>query len=258
MVHELNLLHTIRQSVILEAKELERLHKIDVAQTALDNLIEEYHAMKVDVESEIETTRENWEIETQAREEEEKEFKDALAKSRKKENEEFEYKRNLERKKAQDKFEEEVRLRDKENREKQESLEKSWEVREATLKASEAELAALRKNAEEFPARLQQETEKAVAEAVTRTEQRLAQELSFLKRDREADQKIAELKIKTLQETIEQQKLQIDALQKQIEEAKKQVQDIAVKAIEGASGAKALSHINQIAMEQAKGRPQSG
>jgi hypothetical protein len=33
------------------------------------------------------------------------------------------------------------------------------------------------------------------------------------------------------------------------------VQDIAVKAIEGASGAKALSHINQI-MEQAKNRPQ--
>ncbi|MGA2270789.1 MAG: hypothetical protein ABSH44_20135 [Bryobacteraceae bacterium] len=39
-------------------------------------------------------------------------------------------------------------------------------------------------------------------------------------------------------------------------EAKQQVQDIAVKAIEGASGAKALAHINQIAMEQAKNRPQ--
>lgn len=44
-------------------------------------------------------------------------------------------------------------------------------------------------------------------------------------------------------------------MQAQLDEAKKQVQDIAVKAIEGASGAKALSHINQIAMEQAKGRP---
>jgi len=30
------------------------------------------------------------------------------------------------------------------------------------------------------------------------------------------------------------------------------VQEIAVKAIEGAFGAKALAHINQIAMEQAK------
>jgi hypothetical protein len=41
-------------------------------------------------------------------------------------------------------------------------------------------------------------------------------------------------------------------LQKQVEEAKQQVQDTAVKAIEGASGAKALAHINQIAMEQAQ------
>jgi hypothetical protein len=34
------------------------------------------------------------------------------------------------------------------------------------------------------------------------------------------------------------------------------VQDIAVKAIEGASGAKALSHLNQVATEQAKNRAQ--
>jgi hypothetical protein len=33
-----------------------------------------------------------------------------------------------------------------------------------------------------------------------------------------------------------------------------QVREIAVQAIEGASGARALAHINQIAMEQAKHR----
>jgi hypothetical protein len=52
------------------------------------------------------------------------------------------------------------------------------------------------------------------------------------------------------------QQAQIAALEKQLADAKQQVQDIAVKAIEGASGSKALSHINQIAMEQAKNRPQ--
>jgi hypothetical protein len=45
-------------------------------------------------------------------------------------------------------------------------------------------------------------------------------------------------------------------VEKQLGEAKRQVQDIAAKAIEGASGAKALSHINQIAVEQANNRPQ--
>ena len=51
---------------------------------------------------------------------------------------------------------------------------------------------------------------------------------------------MAELQVKTLEDAV----------------ARQQAQDIAVKAIEGASGAKALSHINQIAMEQAKNRPQ--
>jgi hypothetical protein len=45
-------------------------------------------------------------------------------------------------------------------------------------------------------------------------------------------------------------------MQKQLDDAKKQVQEIAVRAIEGASGAKTLAHINEIAMEQAKHRGQ--
>jgi hypothetical protein len=52
-----------------------------------------------------------------------------------------------------------------------------------------------------------------------------------------------------------QQTAQIASLQKQLDEAKRQVQEIAVKAVEGASGARALAHVNQIAMEQAKNRP---
>jgi hypothetical protein len=48
----------------------------------------------------------------------------------------------------------------------------------------------------------------------------------------------------------------MDTLRKQEDEAKRQVQEIAVKAIEGASGARALTHVSQIAMEQAKPRGQ--
>ncbi len=47
-----------------------------------------------------------------------------------------------------------------------------------------------------------------------------------------------------------------DKVLKWIEADKAQTPVAAVKAIDGASGARALSHINQIAMEQAKNRPQ--
>jgi colicin import membrane protein len=77
-----------------------------------------------------------------------------------------------------------------------------------------------------------------------------------MKKDAEAEKRFGELRVKTLEENVTHQQAQIAALEKQLADAKQQVQDIAVKAIEGASGARALSHINQIAMEQAKNRPQ--
>jgi colicin import membrane protein len=77
-----------------------------------------------------------------------------------------------------------------------------------------------------------------------------------LQKDAEAERKVAELQVKTLQETLSRQTDHVTALEKALEEAKRQVQEIALKAIEGASGSRALSHVNQIAMEQAKGRPQ--
>ena len=102
--------------------------------------------------------------------------------------------------------------------------------------------------------RLKKEIDKTAVDSTKQAEQRLSQEMLLLKRDRESEQKMSTLNIKILEETVVRQMTQINALQAQIEEAKKQVQDIAVKAIEGASGAKAFSHINQIAMEQAKTR----
>jgi len=73
-----------------------------------------------------------------------------------------------------------------------------------------------------------------------------------MKKDAEAEKRFGELRVKTLEDTVSHQQAQIATLEKQLADAKQQVQDIAVKAIEGASGARALSHINQIAMEQAE------
>jgi hypothetical protein len=113
----------------------------------------------------------------------------------------------------------------------------------------------LRKETQEFPEAVKTESEKAAVLAAKAAEQKFEQEILLLKKEAETEKRLASLQVKTLEDTIARQASQIDALQKQMDEAKQQVQDIAVKAIEGASGAKALAHINQIAMEQAK-RPQ--
>ena len=255
LVEEVERLSAVREAVELERAELGRLHKIDVAATALDQLVQDHAREKERLEAEITAQRAAWEEESSNTERERKEQEESLKKARAREIEEYEYKKNLERKKAQDKYEEDQRLQEKKNKERQEALEKNWQQRETALKEQEQELARLRKEAQEFPETVKTESEKAALLASKAAEQKFAQEILLLKKEAETEKRLASLQVKTLEETLARQAAQIAALQKQVDEAKQQVQDIAVKAIEGASGAKALAHINQIAMEQAK-RPQ--
>jgi hypothetical protein len=256
LTEEVQLLASVREAVGLERKELDRLHKIDVAATALDQLVQDYARQKQELETEIAARRAAWEEEAARTDRERKEQEEAFRKQRQREGEDFEYKKTQERKKAQDKYDEEIRLQEKKNQERQETLEKSWKLREAVLKDSEDELARLRKESEGFPKRLEAEATAAAEKTRRESETRLQQETLVMKKDAEAEKRFGELRVKTLEETVAHQQAQIVALEKQLADAKQQVQDIAVKAIEGASGARALSHINQIAMEQAKNRPQ--
>ena len=122
------------------------------------------------------------------------------------------------------------------------------------ISKSPPEFSSLKKEVEQFPSRLATDCAKVAKETAKEIEAKYTQEVIQLKRDLAVEKQIAELKIHQLEELLASQQTQITSLQAQLEEAKKQVQDIAIKAIEGASGSRALSHINQIAMEQAKNR----
>lgn len=254
LVEEVNRLNALRAAVELERKEIERLHKIDVAAAALDQLVDEHARRKAEFEAEMEAQRAVWEENVRNTERERKEQDEALKKQRQREIDEYEYRKNLERKRAQDKYEEEMRLLEKKNQEKQEALEKSWAQREAALREQEEELARLRKESAEFPARLEKETQRAAEQAAAEARRAAEQAALVSQKETEAERRVAALQIKTLEELVARQNAQIAELQKQVEEAKRQVQEIAVRAIEGASGARALAHINEIAMEQAKHR----
>ncbi|MDE2059978.1 MAG: hypothetical protein KGL31_04385 [candidate division NC10 bacterium] len=256
LVREVNTLASVREAIALEQTELEKLHKIDVATTALDMLVKEYQQQKEILEVEIAAAKAAWTEQDRQRERDQKEYEDTLKKQRQREVEEYEYKKALDRKKAQDKYEEEMRLLEKKNRERQDTLEKSWQSREAELKEKEAAFARLSKEVEEFPGRLQREVQQAVAGAVQSVERRHEQQIALLAKDAETERRVAALQVTSLQETVSRQLTYIESVEKRLEEAKRQVQEIAVKAIEGASGAKALAHIEQIAMEQAKTRTQ--
>jgi colicin import membrane protein len=126
LVGEVNVLASVREAVVLEQKELERLHKIDVATTALDQLVQDYAVQRRNLEEQIAAQRATWEEERRQTERDRKEQEENLRKQRQREMEDYEYKKGLERKKAQDQYDEEMKTLERQNREKQEALEKSW------------------------------------------------------------------------------------------------------------------------------------
>ncbi len=251
---EVGLLRSLKEAVALESKDLHRLHGIDIAASSIDQLVADYQTKKASFEADLLNTRQEWTIEIEDKKQQETEYNETLKKSRSRETEDYEYKKLLERKKQQDRFEEDYRLKEKQNREEQESLEKNWKERETTLKGQEEEFVTLKKEVEQFQSRLTTECAKATKEATKEAEAKYNQEIERLKRDLLVEKQIGELKLKQQQESLASQQTQMGSLQAQLDEAKRQVQDIAIKAIEGASGAKALSQINQIAIEQAKNR----
>lgn len=253
---EVRLLGSLREAVSLERRELERLHQIDIAATSVDLLLKEHADKRAAFESEMAERRAAWEAESARAERDRREQEEALKKQRQRETEDYEYRKALERKKAQDKYDEDQRQLARQNAERQEAMEKDWQRREALLKEREEHVARLQAEVAEFPARLARETEAAAQEARRQVEGQLERQMLLLKKDAEAETRVAQLSIKALEQQLAAGAAQVAALEKQLAEAKQQVQDIAVRAIEGASGARALSHINQIAMEQAKNRPQ--
>ena len=254
LIAEVRRLATVREAVALEGEELQRLHKIDIAATALDALVQEYDAKKQALAAEIAAERLAWDAEVKAHERADKEYDENLKRQRQRETDDYEYKKALDRKKTQDKYDEDMRTLEKKNREKQELLEKDWHARERTIKEREEDYLRLQQEVAGFSLRLQADVDRARREAIQQTEQQSEHHALMTTKEREADRRVAELQIKTLEETVSRQHAQIAALQKQVDEAKQQVQDIAVKAIEGASGSRALAHVNQIAIEQAKTR----
>jgi colicin import membrane protein len=119
LTQEVERLSASREAVHLERAELERLHKIDIAATALDQLVQDHGREKERLEGEIAAQRAAWEEESRNTERERREQEESLKKTRLREIEEYEYKKNLERKKAQDKYEEDLRLQEKKNKERQ-------------------------------------------------------------------------------------------------------------------------------------------
>ncbi|HYO74498.1 MAG TPA: kinetoplast-associated protein [Archangium sp.] len=249
-------LKQLDEAIQLKTEELTALHGQDVAASAIDVLVAEYDRKKEELQAEMERlqkeiadTRTKFAQDLAAE-------RDAAELARKRAEEEYTYGIVLSRKKEQDAFAEQMRVQSAAERDRKEKLEKEWAVREEALKLREKELEELRKQVADFPVVLKRETGAAAAIASNQVKSDWEMKFTLAQKDAETAQRVASMEIASLKETNAKQAQAILSLQTELNEAKRQVQAIAEKALESASGARALAEVQGViaSRDYAKGK----
>jgi len=221
-------------------------------QERIKELESEYASKKAALQKEIEETREAWEQEKKKFEKDFEEEKLLAKKDWEREQAEYVYERDRTRRIEENEYREKMEALEKELRAKKEALEKEFAQREAELSAKEAEYQELRRKVEEFPGLLQKEIDNARAETASKVKAEMEHQIKILNTERGWEKKVYEQKIKFLEEVVESQEAKIKELKQEVAKALDQVQQIAEKAVEGASQARAFQSVKEIAIEQAK------
>jgi len=256
-------LQEVRQTVASEVEQLEALHGLQVTEDSLDALIQQYGESYKAFNAELNQRREAIEQESTqtkkvwAKEQEEhrrliEERNETLNKTRQRDVKEYTYDLTLQRKLAGDEHEQQRKVLYQELEEFQQAQEKQWAEREKAIAEREKQFEDLKLKVEVFPQDLEAAIKRAKEEGKGIAHYQAKVKADLTAKDVEGSKRFYELRVQSLQETIQNQESRIQNLSKQLDSALKQVQDLAVKAIEGASNANSFQTVREIAIEQAK------
>lgn len=109
------------------------------------------------------------------------------------------------------------------------------------MAAREKELADLQARVTKAPAEMDAAVSKAVKEAVARAQADAAAKEQLLAREFAGEKNVLTARMAAMEQTTKDQAEQVRQASAKLEKAYAQVQEIAVRAIEGASGGKALA-----------------
>jgi hypothetical protein len=245
LIAEFRRLTELEQAIAVETNLLEELFQIKAEAETLAALVaaqdqkkqsfaEDMETKKADFETEMSARKSAWKKEQEEYEAAKKERDSQTKKERQREEEEYEYDLNLKRKKEADAYAARKTAMEKDLTEKKAAFEKDVEEREKSLAAREKELEDLRTRVESFPKELDKtvrETEKAVMD---RIEFKYKYQAELTAKEIEGERRLAQQAIAALEKKISEQEEQVRQLTQRASEAGLQVQQIAIKAIEGA------------------------
>ena len=235
LTNEMQRLKDVQEAVVLEEKSLQQLYEIKKTAHTLDTLLLAHKEEQSDFDNMMAVKRAEWEKEKQQFTQQLQEEQEQAKKAWKREQDEYVYKTQIARQKEADAYAKKQAEQTDKLKQQQIELDHQFADREASLKDSETELASLKQQAAGFP----QQLEKAVKQAQQEVTQRLEREHKFkfdlLASERQAENRLSAQKIESLESKLVAQDKLIQQLSDKVNNSLNQVQDIAFKAIEGAS-----------------------
>ncbi len=232
---------SLQKGIEVSKKELKELHDITYQAETLAALIETQKQLREKTDQEIYETREAFEEEMAKKKAAWKEEIAISSKTREREEETYAYDLALKRKKDKDLYEEKKQQMEKALEEKVRQTTQSLEVREAQLSEKEKEVEMLREQVAHFPEKLQELTDRTKAETEALVKGQYQFEIQLSQKEFEGEKRLYEQKVASLLDKIKEQESLIKTLTARVDQSGKQVQDIAVKAVEGASSVKAFA-----------------
>jgi len=232
----------LQAAVQVREKELSEIYEVEKAASSLAALIESQIRIREEFEKEMETSRIEWEKEKEIRDNTLQEEKAEEEKTRKRQKDEFDYSFKRECELRKNKFNDEMVKIEKEFQIRKEDFERNIAEREKLLAARESAMAEKEKIMDDLQTRvsgIEDETANAVAKAVKESTEKLKLEFSskeaLIVKSFEGERNVLLTKIESLDSVVVSQKQQVEILQKKTEDAYAKVQDIAVKAVDGAA-----------------------
>ena len=243
--------------------ELQGLHGITPSEGKLGELLAQYKE-KAQANEEERSTKERahdedmaarhtaWDKEQEEHRRQLRERDEELKKSRKREAEEYKYDLDLRRKLDEDSYAQGQKKFVADLDELKAVRERDWQLREEAVAVREKEYNELKTKVQKHPEELDKATKQAREEGVGIAKRQARIEADLITKENEGKQRVYELRVKSLEESIAKNAALLTDLSDQLRTAQRQAQELAVKAIEGSSNERSFQSIREIAIEQAK------
>ena len=237
LVDQAKRLQELEEAERLRKQRIAELSDVQVAADTLGDLVARHEREREEFEKERAAARSDWQAEKERFSRELAEERALQRKQWEREEEEYGYERKLKRSREEADYQAKRQAMIASFTDEKARAESELAVREQAVSTREGELAELKARVEAFPKELEAAVAREVARVRAEAEERARVEAALRGKDVEGAEKLLKLQIANLDKMVKEQAGRIDELQAEVKAANEKAQALALKVIEGASGA---------------------